>query len=95
MDISQNLKNLSPGTLLLGLFISWLIYLVSLAFYRLYLSPISNFPGPKLAALSKWYEFYYEVVKKGQFSFHIQKLHQKYGKICLLQPKKCAKGRAV
>ena len=90
MDISQNLRNLPPGTLLSGLFISWVAYLIGLAFYRLYLSPISKFPGPKLAALSRWYEFYYEVVKKGQFSFHIQKLHQKYGKICLLPPEKYA-----
>jgi len=90
MDISQNLRNLSLGMLLSGLFISWVIYLVGQAFYRLYLSPISKFPGPKLAALSKWYEFYYEVMKKGQFSFQIQKLHQKYGTICS-NPKICSR----
>ena len=56
-----------------------LVYLVGLAVYRLYLHPIAKFPGPKLAALSKWYEFYYEVVCRGQFTFHIQELHKKYG----------------
>ena len=55
-------------------------YVISLAVYRLYLSPIAKFPGPKLAALSRWYEFYYEVILRGQFTFHIIELHEKYGK---------------
>lgn len=29
-------------------------FLLAGAIYRLYLSPISKFPGPKLAALSLW-----------------------------------------
>ncbi|KAL2019048.1 hypothetical protein VTK56DRAFT_10152 [Thermocarpiscus australiensis] len=37
------------------------VNLVSLAIYRLYLSPIAKFPGPKLAALSSWHEFYYDL----------------------------------
>jgi hypothetical protein len=64
----------------------WLAYLIALGFYRLYLSPIAKFPGPKLAALSLWYEFYYEVVLKGQFSFHIQELHKRYGNHLLSPP---------
>jgi hypothetical protein len=31
------------------------LYLVVGVIYRLYLSPISKFPGPKLAALTLWY----------------------------------------
>lgn len=54
-------------------------YLLALAFHRLYLNPLARFPGPKLAALSRWYEFYYEVVLRGQFTFHIQELHENYG----------------
>ncbi len=59
--------------------VSWLSYISVLIIYRLVLSPIAKFPGPKLAALTKWYEFYYEAVLGGKFTFHIQKLHQKYG----------------
>jgi len=60
--------------------IIWVVYLLSLAVHRLYLSPLAAYPGPKLAALSNWYEFYYEVIQQGQFTFHIQELHKIYGK---------------
>lgn len=55
-------------------------YVFGLAIYRLYLSPLAKFPGPKLAALTSWYEAYYEIVLNGQFTFHIEELHRKYGK---------------
>lgn len=56
-----------------------LLYLLCLAIYRLYLSPIAKFPGPKLAALSLWYEFYHDVVRGGQYVFKINELHDQYG----------------
>ena len=55
------------------------IYLVLLAVYRLYWSPLAKFPGPRLAALSNWYEFYYDVFLQGKFTSHIQDLHKQYG----------------
>ncbi|KAK2743339.1 hypothetical protein FQN55_007274 [Onygenales sp. PD_40] len=61
-------------------------YLVWLAASRLYWSPISQFPGPKLAALTNWYEFYYDVIQQGSFTFHIQQLHRKYGPIVRITP---------
>lgn len=54
-------------------------YLGALMIYRLVLSPIAKFPGPRLAAVSNWYEFYYDVIRKGHFTAHIQQLHKKYG----------------
>ncbi len=56
------------------------LYLTCGAIYRLCLSPISQFPGPKLAALTLWYEFYYDVVKTGTYMAEIKKMHEKYGK---------------
>ena len=53
--------------------------LIWTAVSRLFLSPIANIPGPKLAALTSWYEFYYDVIKPGQFVWHIQELHERYG----------------
>ena len=56
-------------------------YLLGLAAYRLFLSPLarSKIPGPKLGALSKFYEAYYEIVKKGQLTFKLDELHDQYG----------------
>lgn len=49
------------------------------AIRRLYFHPIALIPGPKLAALTWWYEFYFDVVKHGTYVFKIQELHQQYG----------------
>ncbi|KFY46117.1 hypothetical protein V495_02642 [Pseudogymnoascus sp. VKM F-4514 (FW-929)] len=65
---------------------AWLVYVVTQAVYRLYFSPIANFPGPKLAAVSFWYEFYYDVVQGGQYTFEIGRMHEKYGPIIRINP---------
>ncbi|KAF4629085.1 hypothetical protein G7Y89_g9065 [Cudoniella acicularis] len=41
---------------------------------------------PKLAALTSWYEFYYDVIQPGQYIWHIQKLHAKYGPVIRIGP---------
>ncbi|KAK2777058.1 hypothetical protein FQN52_003241 [Onygenales sp. PD_12] len=64
----------------------WTSYAVSVAVYRLYFSPLAHIPGPKLAAVTRWYEAYYEIVLKGQYSFHIGKLHDIYGPILRVNP---------
>jgi hypothetical protein len=56
------------------------IYLLGLAIYRLYLTPSAKFPGPRLAVLSYWYEFYYDVwPHEGQYTWKIRDLHERYG----------------
>ncbi len=60
-----------------------LIYLVGLAVYRLYLSPLAKFPGPKLAALTLWFEFYYDVVQRGRYTWKIAEMHKRYGEMSL------------
>lgn len=55
------------------------MYLVGLTVYRLYFHPLAKFPGPKLAAITRWHEFYYDVYLQGKFIFYIQDLHKKYG----------------
>ena len=60
---------------------TFLVYVLGLAVYRLCLSPIAGFPGPKLAALTLWYEFYYDVVCGGRYWVKIIELHDRYGKL--------------
>ena len=47
--------------------------------YRLYFHPLAKFPGPKLAAATLWYEFYYDCILYGQYTFKIGRMHEKYG----------------
>ncbi|KAJ5040206.1 hypothetical protein NUH16_010008 [Penicillium rubens] len=61
-------------------------YGVWLATYRLWLSPLAHFPGPKLAALTMWYEFYYDSFLEGQYTFRIAEMHRKYGPIVRISP---------
>lgn len=56
-------------------------YYVTLAFYRLYLHPLARFPGPRLAAISTWYEGYYDIYQGGQYTFKIAQLHKQYGMV--------------
>ncbi|XDG06281.1 hypothetical protein ABKA04_005896 [Annulohypoxylon sp. FPYF3050] len=62
------------------------LYFATLAFYRLFLHPLSRFPGPKLAAISRWYEAYYDVIQNGQYTFKIAELHKIYGPIIRISP---------
>lgn len=56
-----------------------LIYHITLALARLYFHPLSKFPGPPLAAISRWYEFYYDVIRDATFVQLSPELHKKYG----------------
>ncbi|KAF2656739.1 cytochrome P450 [Lophiostoma macrostomum CBS 122681] len=63
-----------------------LLYLVCGAYHRLFLSPVAQFPGPRLAALTFWYEFWYDVVKRGKYTWKIRELHEKYGPVVRINP---------
>jgi hypothetical protein len=58
---------------------AFVAYLTALVLYRLYLSPLARFPGPRLAAATAWYEFYYDAICHGKYTFEIARMHQQYG----------------
>ena len=47
--------------------------------YHLYFGPLSKFPGPRLAALSRLYELYYDGYKSEGYSHKLRDLHKRYG----------------
>lgn len=62
---------------------AYIAYVLARAFYRLYLHPLAKFPGPSIAAVTSWYEAYYEIYLVGQYSRQITKLHDQYGTLLL------------
>jgi cytochrome P450 len=72
--------------LILSILGAFLVYLASLVYHRLYASPIAAFPGPKLAAATYWYEFYYDIVLGGKYIWKVQEMHRKYGPVVRINP---------
>ena len=66
-------------TLVSGATISSFLCLVALVFYRLYAHPLKEFPGPVLAAISGWYQTYYDTVTGGTFVKKYNGWHEAYG----------------
>ncbi|OCL08461.1 putative cytochrome P450 [Glonium stellatum] len=62
------------------------VYVFYGAYWRLYLSPIAKFPGRKLAALTFWYEFYYDYIRGGLYVYEIEKMHKEFGPIIRINP---------
>ena len=55
------------------------LYLLAKAAYRVYYHPLHSFPGPRMASISRLYEFYFDVIQGGMYMQKIEKLHQEYG----------------
>ncbi|KAF7852941.1 hypothetical protein EAF04_010818 [Stromatinia cepivora] len=47
-------------------------------FNRLYFHPLSKIPGPRLAAATFWYEFYYNAIRDGTYIKKFQQMHTAY-----------------
>ncbi|ROV86802.1 hypothetical protein VMCG_10851 [Cytospora schulzeri] len=80
-------NNELPSIWLLGAITSCIAF-AGLVFYRLYLHPLSNFPGPRLAAATHWYEAYFELVHNGGslYAAKIRQLHAEYGPVVRINP---------
>jgi hypothetical protein len=58
-------------------------YIIANFVHRLWFSPLRDVPGPKLAAVTGWYEAYYDLFKGcgGQYTWKIKELHEQYGPV--------------
>lgn len=78
--IAELLSRTSPVIVISTSLLIWVIYLIGFVIYRLYFHPLAGFPGPKLAAATAWYEFYFQYWLEGQYIFHTEKMVERYGK---------------
>lgn len=88
------IRLLQSQTLFLVPFITIGLYTIGFAIYRLYLSPLAKFPGPKLAALTRLYESYYEAIQNYEYLWKIKEMHEKYG-MQLRTPSKAAEKYSI
>ncbi|OAA57314.1 Cytochrome P450 [Cordyceps fumosorosea ARSEF 2679] len=61
-------------------------YWACLVGHRLFLHPLAGIPGPKFAALTYWYEIYYDVWLGGQYFRKVKQMHERYGPIVRINP---------
>ncbi|KAI0399650.1 putative cytochrome P450 [Xylaria palmicola] len=72
-------------TALTGFVASVSVYWLGVAVYRVFLSSLAKFPGPKLAAATSWYEAYFDL-RSANFPRVLETLHDKYGPIVRVNP---------
>ncbi|KAL4813780.1 cytochrome P450 [Aspergillus spinulosporus] len=68
---------------LAGALISYSLFYVC---YTFYWHPLARFPGPPLAALTRFYRAYIDISWKHSFVHHLGELHEKYGDIIRIGP---------
>lgn len=72
--------------LYLAAFTATLTFAAFRILYNLYLHPLSHFPGPKLAACSRLWLAYRELIKRESLGDLRVELHRQYGEIIRLTP---------
>ncbi|KAF9875010.1 trichodiene oxygenase [Colletotrichum karsti] len=65
----------------------WPVYYVLYLIYNVSpFHPLSKFPGPKIAAASYLYEFWFDMIKGGRYTMKIKEMHEIYGPIVRISP---------
>ncbi|KAH9909477.1 cytochrome P450 [Xylariomycetidae sp. FL2044] len=65
----------------------WIAYYVFRALYNISpMHPLSHIPGPKIAAMTPLYEFWFEMILWGRYTKEIQRMHEIYGPIVRISP---------
>ena len=83
MALASGISSLISLQPLIATVVFYVLYKVV---YRLFFHPLSNVPGPWYAAISTFYEFWWDAPKSGQYMFRIEEMHKKYGPIVRINP---------
>ena len=78
--VSRILRETVTGSPAWGVFVLCSAYFVARCLYNLYFHPLRKIPGPRIAAMTSLYDFWYDVVKGGTYLWEIGKMHDIYGK---------------
>ncbi|KAL4805653.1 cytochrome P450 [Aspergillus unguis] len=76
----------------MDLLLAWLLLVAGVSFslyrclYNLYWHPLARFPGPPLAAVSRWYRTWIDCSPTRSFVHTLAELHEKYGDIIRIGP---------
>ena len=74
------------SVVLLAFLPAFATYVVWAIAYRLYLDPLAKYPGPRLAALTKWWRAYKDCVEGWSFVHGVEKLHGIHGDVVRIGP---------
>ncbi|GAO14689.1 uncharacterized protein UV8b_04626 [Ustilaginoidea virens] len=80
-------EKLSLARVLAWCFAAFVLHRIYRCVYNLYFHPLSKFPGPRLAAATSLYEFWFDVIRDGLYIWEVEKMHDKYGPIVRVNPR--------
>jgi hypothetical protein len=78
MAIVSDLSNMLPAIGAVAL-IGWITIILYRIYYNLVLHPLAKFPGPKGAAVTKYWKAYIECILEQSFCHKVEEVHSKYG----------------
>ena len=73
------MREMAGVSLTWTLFLLSALYFVTRCIYNAYFHPLRKIPGPRLAAMTPFYDFWYDVVKGGPYLWEIRRMHEIYG----------------
>ena len=71
------------------IFCTLVLLLLSIIVRRVYFHPLSKFPGHWCAAASSLFEFYHNVIRRGQYVEIVDEMHKRYGNVACYTPSAC------
>jgi hypothetical protein len=74
-----SLQEVSRSTIVWSFVTVSVIYVILRCVYNLYFHPLRKIPGPKMAAMCSWYDFYSDIIKGGTYLWQVKKMHDEYG----------------